>query len=100
MAFATGLEGLVMMMGRFFRRDYQEGDLISNPRWFQWGYVSREGGSRPARWYILVMLPSYVMKQAFLRWDGPPTWHQCALMFTGVLPAGAEGWRMIEVELP
>jgi uncharacterized protein (DUF2126 family) len=78
------------------RQDVEQGNAADKPRRFQWGYITRDG--EPISWYILIRLPSYVMQQAFWRWDGEPTWHQRCLLFREKLPASIGEWMMTEIE--
>lgn len=98
MAFATGLEGFVTLLP-WLRRDRKANGVVETKtlRWVQWGDIDRGDYAGPYAWYILIRLPSYLMKLAWYR-DGEPTWHQRCLYFKGELPAGKEGWEMIEIE--
>lgn len=97
MRFATGCEGMAMLLP-WFRQDREEGDALE-PRWFQWGYITRHGSGEPFAWYILIKLPSYSMQQAWMRWDGEPTWHQRVLIFKERLVGGDGTWLMTEFEV-
>lgn len=98
MAFATGFEGFVALLG-WSRRDREAGMLpAEDPGWFQWGYCTERG--KEMSWYILVRLPSYLMRAPFSQLGdrAEPTWHQRCLLFREKLPAGDGGWEMIELE--
>ena len=99
MAFATGLEGFVMLL-RWCRHDVKRYEAsVGKPRWFEWGYITHAGNypdpSAPDKWYILIRLPSYLMAPD-VNTDGPPMWHQRVLLFLEKLPAGKGGWEMRE----
>ena len=96
MAFATGLEGFVMLL-RWCKRDVEEGYEVRKFGWFQWGFVTQYGGKAKG-WYILICLPSYVMQNSFYR--DVPAWHQRVLLFRELLPTGKGSWHLVEWELP
>jgi hypothetical protein len=102
-SFATGLEGFAMLLP-WFRCDLKRGHVAAaEPRWFQWGYITHWGDypdpDAPGSWYILIRLPSYLMKPT--DYDmGPPAWHQRVLLFKEGIPAGAGGWQMTYWLLP
>lgn len=106
----TGLESLLMLFPRW-RVDIEHGRAFATPaRWLQWGYVTElrrrwrrgEFELTPVEWYIVIRLPSYLMKH----WEyaGPgsePRWHQRVLVFREKLPCddgpwGEGKWQMQE----
>lgn len=101
MAFATGFEGLAQLLP-CWRRDVQEGHVfIGKPLWFQWGFINKAGTTHALSWYVLVRLPSYVMKLPWWAEDNlnaEPTWHQRVLIFREMVPTGAGGWYTLEWE--
>jgi hypothetical protein len=102
MGFATGMEGAAQLAW-WARKDYEEGDDISDARWFQWGYINPLSKRAPTLWYILIRLPSYQMKVPCWR-DGEPRWHQLCLLFKERLPGNGKWgdgvWHTIELESP
>ena len=98
MRFATGLEGFVMLL-LWCRRDAERYSAVEAepPSWFQWGHLTDRGD--PDGWYILIRLPSYLMKSAVWRWNGESTWHQRCLLFQEKGTSGNGAWEVIEIEL-
>ncbi len=103
---STGLEGFVMLL-RWLRVDIKGpyGVMREPPKWFQWGFIWKgdcDPVTRveyPRKWYILVRLPSYLMK--IPAWHDPtfgePIWHQRCALFKERVPAGRGGWEEIEM---
>ena len=86
------------MLLPWFQVDRRRGEAPR--RWFQWGRVTHYGdypGMTEAKsWYIILRLPSWVMKESV--YDLQPRWHQRCLVFRGELPAGKEEWTLQEID--
>ena len=95
LSMVTGLEGFVMLLP-WFRVDRSAHQVSTKkPGWFEWGYI--DTGYEYPDWYILIKLPSYLMKSN-LYTEEPPTWHQRCLLFRERLPGGNGAWKEIEME--
>lgn len=88
------------MLCPWWRVDIEHGATAMRPRrWLQWGYVNEQRRRWraaelelvPVAWYVLIRLPSYLIKPPDFDL-GEPRWHQRVLVFREKLPCGDGPW--------